>query len=342
MPSLRSIRRKPRVAFVLSGGGNLGAIQVGMLRALWERDVQADIVLGCSIGALNGAAYAAEPTGYGLSQLERVWRTMRSHDVMPSSRIPSSLQLVRRGESVHPNTGLRETIETFLGGRDAFEELEVPFQCVATDVDLAVEHWFTQGPLVDPILASAALPSVYPMVRIGDRRFVDGGVVDNVPLARAVELGAKQVYVLHVGLHGRPNAEIRRPLDAALMAYWIARNHRFARDLAALPKSVEAIVLPPGDRPDIRYDDFTKTDELMDQGYRGASEHLDALARAAESEPGLAERLRLDAFTSAEWRRVLERRRGAPTHEVDPRHLGEDDDQDEVERLAAEAFDDHT
>ena len=102
-------------------------------------------------------------------------------------------------------------------------------------------------------------------VRIGGRRYIDGGVVDNVPLARAVELGAKRIYVLHVGLHGRPNAEVRRPLDAALIAYWIARNHRFARDLSALPKSVEAIVLPPGDRPDIRYDDFGQTTDLIEQ-----------------------------------------------------------------------------
>ncbi len=309
MPSLPSLRRKPRTAFVLSGGGNLGAIQVGMLRALWERDLHADVVLGCSIGALNGAAYAADPTGYGLSQLERTWRSIKSPDVMPSSRIPSALQLVRKGESLYPSTGLRRSIEAFLGGRATFDDLEIPFQCVATDVERAMEHWFTEGPLVDAILASAALPSVYPMVRIDGRRYVDGGVLDNVPLARAVELGARRIYVLHVGLHGRPNAEIRRPLDAALMAYWIARNHGFARDLAALPRRVHVVVLPPGDRPDIRYDDFSKTDELMEQGYRGASEHLDALAAAEADESGLAERLRLDAFRSAEWWRVLERRR---------------------------------
>lgn len=338
MQSLRQLRRKPRVAFVLSGGGNLGAIQVGMLRALWERDIRADVVLGCSVGALNGAAYAADPSGYGLSQLERVWRSMRSPDVMPSSRIPSALQLVRRGESLYPSTGLRHSIESFLGGRDTFEELQIPFQCVATDVDRAVEHWFTEGPLVEPILASAALPSVYPMVHIGDRRYVDGGVVDNVPLARAVELGAKQIYVLHVGLHGKPNATVRRPLDAALMAYWIGRNHRFARDLAALPRNVKAVVLPPGDRPELRYDDFTQTDELMEQGYRGASGHLDDLARAEADEPGLAERLRLDAFKSAEWWRVLERRRASGVHSSTS-EAGPVDTDDADDAALAEAVD---
>ena len=304
MPSIRALgRRKPRVAFVLSGGGNLGAIQVGMLRALWERDIEADVVLGCSVGALNGGAWAADPTGYGLANLERAWREMSSHDVMPSSRIPGAVQLVRKGESLYSNRGLRASVERFLGHRSTFEELELPFECVATDVDLATEHWFSTGSLVEPILASAALPSVYPIVRIGGRRYLDGGVVDNVPIARAVELGARKIYVLHVGLHGRPHAQVKRPLDAALMAYWIARNHRFARDLAALPKSVEAIVLPPGDRPDIRYDDFGQTDELLEQGYQSASTYLDELARAEAEEPGLAERLRLDMFKTAEWRR---------------------------------------
>lgn len=343
MPSLRTLRRKPRVAFVLSGGGNLGAIQVGMLRALWEREVQADVVLGCSVGALNGAAYAADPTGYGLSQLERVWRSARSPDVMPSSRIPSALQLVRRGESLYPSSGLRSSIESFLGGRATFEELRLPFQCVATDVDRAVEHWFTEGPLIEPIMASAALPSVYPMVHIGDRRFVDGGVVDNVPLARAVELGAKQIYVLHVGLHGKPNATVRRPLDAALMAYWIGRNHRFARDLAALPRNVKVVVLPPGDRPGLRHDDFSQTDELLEQGYRGALNHLEELARAEADEPGLAERLRLDAFKSAEWWRVLERRRAsraesgiAEEQEGDEEELGDDLDDTALSEAASD------
>jgi NTE family protein len=346
MPSIRSIaRRKPRVAFVLSGGGNLGAIQVGMLRALWEREIHADVVLGCSVGALNGGAWAAEPTGYGLANLERAWRSMTSHDLMPSSRIPGALQLVRKGEALYANTGLRSSIEAFLGHRSTFEELVLPFECVATDVDLATEHWFSTGPIVEPILASAALPSVYPIVKLGGRRYLDGGVVDNVPIGRAVELGAKKIYVLHVGLHGRPNAQVKRPLDAALMAYWIARNHRFARDLAGLPKSVEAIVLPPGDRPDLRYDDFTQTGELIDQGYQSAAAYLDELTAAEQNEPGLAERLRLDAFKTAEWRRVIDRRRGADedvADEVEPDdELGDGADRPIVEASLGETEDAH-
>jgi NTE family protein len=312
VPTIRQ-RRRPRTAFVLSGGGNLGAIQIGMLRALTEREIQPDVVIGCSVGAMNGAAYAANPTIAGVRRLDTMWRSITAPDLLPSTRIPNALLLVRKGESLYRNDGLRRTILSALDGRSEFDDLEVPFQCVATEVDGAAERWFTDGPLVDPILASAALPSVYPIVSIDGRRYLDGGVVNNVPVARAVELGAKRIYVLHVGLHGRPEAEVKRPIDAALIAYWIARNSRLARDLAQLPRSVEAIVLPPGDRPELRYDDFTQTADLIDQGYLGAAQYLDELAEAEASEPRLAERLRREMFRTAEWRH---RRR--PARDTDP------------------------
>jgi predicted acylesterase/phospholipase RssA len=215
---------------------------------------------------------------------------------MPSSRIPSAVQLLRKGYSLHSNDGVRASLESLVGRHRRFEELELPFQCVAAEVEAAVEKWFDEGDLIEAILASAALPAVYPPVVIDGVRYVDGGVIDNVPIARAVELGCRTIYVLHVGPVGRPEAEIRRPLDGALLAYWIARNSRFARDLASLPPRVEAVVLPPGRRPDIKYDDFSQTDELVSQGYQNAAAFLDE--RAAQ----LSERRR-----SAELLRPIER-----------------------------------
>lgn len=268
-------RRRPKVAFVLSGGGNLGSIQVGMLRALAERGIVPDVVLGCSVGALNGAGFAADPTAAGVARLEQHWRDTTSHTLMPSSRIPSAVQLLRKGASLHSNEGLRAGLEALLGEDRRIEDLELPFQCVAADVEDAVERWFDEGPLVQAILASTALPAVYPPVVIDGRRYLDGGVIDNVPIARAVVLGCRTIYVLHVGPHGRPDVEIKRPLDGALLAYWIARNSRFAHDLAALPPKVEAIVLPPGRRPELKYDDFGRTDELVAQGYENSSRFLD-------------------------------------------------------------------
>lgn len=274
-------RRRPRTAFVLSGGGNLGAIQVGMLKALAEHEIVPDVVLGCSVGALNGAGYAAEPSEVGVRRLEQHWERSTSHTLMPSSRIPSAVQLLRKGFSLHSPDGLRSSLEALLGPSASFEDLQLPFQCVAAEVEAAVERWFDEGDLIQAILASAALPAVYPPVVIDGVRYVDGGVIDNVPIARAVELGCRTIYVLHVGPHGRPDAEIRRPLDGALLAYWIARNSRFARDLASLPPRVEAIVLPPGQRPDIKYDDFSQTGELVAQGYENSSRFLEERAALA-------------------------------------------------------------
>jgi NTE family protein len=282
-------RRRLRTAFVLSGGGNLGAIQVGMLKALSERGIVPDVVLGCSVGALNGAGFALDPTAEGVRRLEHHWRTTTSHTLMPSSRIPSAVQLLRKGASLHSNEGLRGGLERLLGRDRTFAELELPFQCVAADVEDALERWFDDGDLVTAILASAALPAVYPPVTIDGRRYVDGGVIDNVPISRAVELGCRTIYVLQLGPHGRPDVEIRRPLDGALLAYWIARNTRFARDLATLPPKVEAVVLPPGRRPDLKYDDFGQTDDLVAQGYENtvaflAERELEAGERRRSSE----------------------------------------------------------
>jgi NTE family protein len=279
------VRRRPRTAFVLSGGGNLGAIQVGMLKALVAHGITPDVVLGCSVGALNGAGFALEPDASGVDRLVEHWRRSASHSVMPSSRIPSAVQLLRKGFALHSNDALRASMEALVGPGRRFDELTLPFQCVAAEVETATERWFDDGDLVTALLASAALPAVYPPVMIDGMRYVDGGVIDNVPIARAVELGCRTIFVLHVGPHGRPDAEIRRPLDGALLAYWIARNGRFARDLASLPPRVDAVVLPPGERPELRYDDFTQTDALIAQGYDNSMSFLDARAADAAEVP---------------------------------------------------------
>lgn len=248
-----------------------------MLRALVEHGIAPDLVVGCSVGALNGVAFAQEPSLVGVARLEQLWRDIDGRQVMPSSWVPTAVQFARRGIAIHDNDGLRRTIESVVSV-ERFEDLRVPFQCVATDLDGAREVWFAEGPLVEPILASAALPSVYPPVDIDGVRYIDGAVVNDVPISRAVELGARRLYVLHVGSFDRPLPEPRRPLDIAVQAYWIARRHRFHRDLATLPRDVEAVVLPTGDPPRIRFDDFTRSRELIDAAYAATTAHLDTLA----------------------------------------------------------------
>jgi NTE family protein len=273
------------VAFVLAGGGNLGAIQAGMLRALSERRIRPDLVVGCSVGAMNGAAFATDPTLAGARLLEARWRNVEADQIMPPGRLPGAVQLIRKGESIHPNRGVRELIIEFLGGRTQFGDLKVRFECVATDMAASQERWFSSGPLVEPLLASAALPAVFPPVDVEGRRYLDGGVVNNVPLSRAIQLGAERIYVLHVGSHGRPQTSVRRPVEAALIGYWIARNSRFSNDLAEVPAGVQVVVLCPEVRPDLRYDDFSATDELIGRGYDAAVSVLDSEDFAALANP---------------------------------------------------------
>jgi NTE family protein len=245
-----------------------------MLRALVEHGEVPDLVLGCSVGALNGAAFAQEPTVEGVGRLEALWRGLDGKDVFPSGILPTAVQLARRGASIHGTDGLRRVIESVLRvGR--FDDLAVAFQCVATAVDEGTEAWFDDGDLVAAILASAALPAVYPPVEIDGVRYIDGAVVNDIPLSRAVDLGADRVFVLHVGSFDRPRPSPRRPLDMALQAYWIARRHRFARDLAAVPPEVEVTVLPMGTLPLMRYNDFTRSEALIDQAYRASAAALD-------------------------------------------------------------------
>lgn len=276
MAIMRRWRRRRHagpVAFVLSGGGNLGALQIGMMRALAERDIRPDVVVGCSVGAINGAALAQDPSLVGIGRIERLWRELDGKDLMPSGFLPRAVSLARKGEAIHENQGLRRLLEEQLDAR-TFEELEIPFQCVATDVIGVREMWFRTGPLIEPILASAALPAVYPAVEIDGVRYLDGGIVDDIPVGRAVALGARTVYVLQVGAVSRPRPEPRRPLDVAVQSYWIARHHRFKTDLAAVPPDVVLHLMPTGQTPTMRYNDFTRSAELISLAYAASSDYL--------------------------------------------------------------------
>jgi NTE family protein len=278
-------RARPRVAFVLGGGGHNGAYEVGMLRALFEHEISPDVVVGTSVGAMNGAAVAAAPTLETVQKLRDVWLTLNEDQIFGGSILSGAANLVRTRTSLHSNHALRTTLEQLLPAK-TFEDLHVPFHCVAASIERSAEHWFSDGPLVDAILASAAVPGVLPPVKIGNEHFVDGGIVNSIPISRAVELGAKEIYVLQVGRVETPLAPPKTPVQVALVAFEIARRHRFARDLATLPKGVVAHVLPSGEpqRPSLRqlnYRDFHEVRRRIDRAHRAAGSYLSALPARA-------------------------------------------------------------
>lgn len=271
----RALGRR-RVAFVLSGGGNLGAVQVGMLRALAESGVVPDLIVGCSVGAINGAAFAAEPDERGVHRLDRIWGRIADGDpdLMPSSRfVHPTVQMARRGESIHSQDRLEQLLSEELTVR-SFRQLRIPFSCVATDVDTAEEVWFEQGRIVPALLASAALPAVYPARSFAGRNLIDGGVLREIHVHRAVALGATELYVLHVGhLEQRPN-NVQRPFDSAMRAYWIARRYRFADDMRRVPDHCVVHHMPAGSSPVLRFDDFSRGRELAELAYEASASYL--------------------------------------------------------------------
>jgi NTE family protein len=150
---------------------------------------------------------------------------------------------------------------------------------VAASVERAAEHWFSEGPLVEAVLASCAVPGVLPPVQIDGEHYIDGGVVNSIPISRAVELGATEIYVLHVGRIEAPLDPPKTPLQVAIVAFEIARRHRFNRDLASLPDGVIAHVLPTGEPTraslkQLNYRDFKAVARRIDRAYEATSAHL--------------------------------------------------------------------
>jgi NTE family protein len=275
-PRLRLLAPKqPQTAFVLGGGGNLGAIQVGQLRALIEHEVVPDVVVGCSVGALNGAAVAASPTLAEVDRLADLWRSLSKHDIFPSSsRTRGPWLFIRNGLSAYSDQGLRNVIDRWLSSK-TFEQLQLPFWAVATALHTGLEHWFNRGDVVRALLASTALPGFLPPVQVEGEEYIDGGVVNNVPVSKAFELGCRRVYVLDVGLVERERRQAKRPYEILMQAVSIARAHRFRDDMNHVPDGVELVRMPNLDPGKLKFDDFTRSQELMDRAYRVSSAFLD-------------------------------------------------------------------
>ncbi len=235
-----------KTAFVLGGGGHLGAHEVGMLSALVDAGVEPDLVIGTSIGAVNGAVFASDPTEAGVEHLRNLWTGLEASDVLGGSTFAKFKTLARTGTHIEDDRLLRELLTDVLPV-ERIEDLAVAFECVATSIEKAAVHYFSEGPLVDSIMASAAVPGLLPPVKIDDEHFLDGGLVASIPLDRAIELGATTIYVLQVGRIEAPLVVPTKPWEVAMVAFEISRRHRFSEALRNLPSGLDVHVLPTGD-----------------------------------------------------------------------------------------------
>jgi NTE family protein len=269
-------------AFVLGGGGLLGAHQVGMLRALAEQEIIPDLVVGTSIGAINGSFVAADPGG-AARRLSELWSSDAVAHAFSEGLIGRAVRLVRSGTHLHSIEPLRHMLMSMLPARE-FADLELPFQCVAASIERATGVWFSEGEIVPAVLASCAVPGLLAPVRVGAEHFFDGGLVDSIPVGRAVALGATTVYVLQVGRIENSLTVPRRPWEVGLVAFEIARRHRFHEEISTVPDGVQVHVLPaggiprPADLSQLRYLDKTMVRPSIERAYVATAAYLATLA----------------------------------------------------------------
>lgn len=258
-------------ALVLAGGGTRGAVQIGMLQVLTEHGFVPDRIYGASVGALNGVAFAGDPTRDGVERMTGIWTGLTRDAVYPQGRLHGPWLYLQQRDSVYPNTGLRKIIEEGIDF-DRLEEATVPVEVVATSLTDGLERWFTYGPVADAVLASTAIPAIFPPIEIDGDRFIDGGVVNNVPIRRAIDAGATRVVVLLCAPARYEPVSPRRPVEAMLNALFISIHARFAREMSEIPPGVEVILCSGSEGGARDFDDFSSTQALITQGREEASE----------------------------------------------------------------------
>lgn len=227
-----------------------------MAKALADHGLQPDLIVGTSIGSLNGAVLASAPVEESVQRLTRMWAEMQASAIFGESLVRRIQHLFNHWTSFHSNEPLRRLVEEWVPF-SKLEEAAVQMQTCAACIETSSEHWFTEGSVVDAVLASCALPGVLPPVEIAGRHYIDGGVVNSIPVSRAIELGATEIYVLHVGHIDDPLETPRHPWDVAMVSFEIARRHRFHRELESASGKVAVHVLPTGKLPG-RYNDLAK------------------------------------------------------------------------------------
>jgi NTE family protein len=253
-------------AFVFGGGASFGATQAGMLQALYERDIHPDLFVGTSAGALNAAFAAIRPRTVGTAiELQQVWLGLTRSQVFPARPLTAALGALGVRDHSFPPSGLRRVIERHCDfGR--LEDAAIPVHVVAADVLTGEEVLLSNGPVVDALLASTAIPGVFPAVAREGRLLMDGGIVDNAPIARAVELGADCVFVLSALGSSRLEAAPRGAVAAGITAITRAITRRMDEDIARYGGIVDLTVLPAATLPGLLPTDFGHADELIEQG----------------------------------------------------------------------------
>jgi len=205
------------IAFVLSGGGNRGALEVGALQALFGHGIQPDMLVGTSAGAMNAAFIAADPSPVGALTLGGLWKSLRRSDVFPGNPVTMAWRVLTKQDGLMSSARLRDlVIRNLPPGVTRFADLRVRLYTTAADLNTATLYLFGDDPsalIVDAVMASASLPVTFPPYVYHGAQLVDGGIVANVPIEIAMAKGATEIYAIDLGYSGEPVPEVHGLVD---------------------------------------------------------------------------------------------------------------------------------
>jgi NTE family protein len=251
-----------KTALVLAGGGSFGVVQVGMLRALCAHGVRPDLVAGSSVGAINGAFYAGDPSAGGIERLAGLWRGLTRRDVFPIS-LRRLLGALASSDALFAPFALRKLLATHLP-HALLENSVIPMHVVATDLLTGAPVRISAGVAVEAVLASCAIPAIYPPVRIGGRQLVDGAVACNTPIRIAVELGATRLILLPTAFACPHAAPPRGAFASAFHAMDLVVMQQLAQDTELYARRAQIITVPPICPLAVPRYDFSRAGELID------------------------------------------------------------------------------
>lgn len=271
----------PERVFVFPSGGSGGATQVGILRALLETGIYPDAVVGSSVGALNAAFLAIDPTAARADELAAIWAGITRGDVFGRNRYGTVYRLARRHDHIYTPLALRALITRFCAVSD-LADTKIPVHVVTTDLDHGVARWWASGPAHEILYASACLPGLFPPAVLSGHRHVDGGVLEPAPVGYAVDLDPAEVYVL--GEVVGPDADAARrltALDVLIRSFAISRYARLPEPSMMARLGQRVITVPGASTAGIEITNFSHTSRLIRDSYERAAGFL-ALSRSLD------------------------------------------------------------
>lgn len=256
-----------KTAFVLSGGSSLGAIEVGMLKGLFENQIKPDFLVGTSVGAINAAFIANNPTYEGILKLESIWYSIKRKTIFPLSIKKNVLGLFQKTNHLINPKGLKTLITNNLTYKN-LEDTKMPIYVVTTDVNTGVEVVFSKGPALPALLASAAIPLIYPPVTIDNHELIDGGVINNTPISTAVRYGADRVIVIPTGYTCERKKTPKSLIEMALTSSRYAMHQKLGTDIQLYQNQISLRMIPTLCPLTVASHDFSHTKELIERGYK--------------------------------------------------------------------------